>query len=309
MSASRYEANIARQPALTRAVLDAPAPAWLKLPRGGIWLVGVGSNHHAARIAAWFWSRAGLPVRAVHSHDFARLPARVRRGEAAIFLSHGGGRSFTVAAEAAARRAGAFTIAVTARGSRWRAPRRLVTGPAEDTVAYTHSVTTTLAWLMRLPGRAELLAPFSELAAALDWGPAFPRICAEADAILIGDGPREWLAREAALKLQETACVRARAFGLEEFLHGPCASADGRSVVVAFRADGEPRWSAARAYLKRVGATLVEVPSENWISQLVWGQRLAAAVCRDLGVNPDLPRPGRPRYALARAELKRGLPR
>jgi len=63
----------------------------------------------------------------------------------------------------------------------------------------------------------------------------------DTDLVLLGDLEREWVGREISLKLQEAAYLRARPFGLEEFLHGPRISVDAKSSVVAFTSN-EPRW-------------------------------------------------------------------
>lgn len=303
MTRSRYEANILAQPRLVRAALDAPAPAWMKRPAKSrkVFLVGVGTNHHAARIAAWLWSRAGFDARAVHSHDFVARPYRLSRGDLAIFLSHRGSKSYTVRAEEAARRAGAETAVVTCAGSKWRAPRRVETGPLEDTGAFTQSFTTTMAWLLRWPRVPSLVAPFRSIGKSLRWGPKFPAVRADADLVLLGDGLREWVANEVALKLQEAPCLRARSFGLEEFLHGPRLSVGRGSIVVGFTSRREPRWDAARTYLRIVGVPFVEVASEDWLAQVIWGQRFALDACRRLGLDPDAIRGGDPRYARALA--------
>ena len=245
---SRYEANVFAQPNLARAALSSPAPPWLKPPTGRkVFLVGVGTNHHAARLAAWLWSRAGLDARAVHSHDFVARPYRLARGDLAVFLSHRGSKkSYTVSAEALARRDGAETVVVTCAGSPWKSPRRIETGPLENTGAFTQSFTTTMAWLLRWAGKPALLAPFKTMEKSLRWGPPFPRVRPETDLVLLGDGLREWVAREIALKLQEAAYLRARSFGLEEFLHGPRMSVGEGSVVVGFSSRKEKRWSAVR---------------------------------------------------------------
>ena len=300
---SRYEANVFAQPELVRAALAAKAPSWMKPPKGRkVFFVGVGTNHHAARLAAWLWSRAGLDARAVHSYDFVARPYRLTRGDLAVFLSHRGSKSYTVQAEALARRAGAETVIVTCAGSPWKSPRRIETGPMENTGAFTQSFTTTMAWLLRWPGKPALLAPFKTMERSLSWGPAFPRVRAETDLVLIGDGLREWVACEVALKLQEAAYVRARSFGLEEFLHGPRVSVGEGSVVVGFSSRKEKRWDAARAYLKTIEVPFVEAASEDWLAQILWGQRFTLDCCRRLGIDPDLLRADDPRYrrALAR---------
>jgi glucosamine--fructose-6-phosphate aminotransferase (isomerizing) len=302
---SRLETTISAQPGLVAAVLKAPAPSWMKSPQGRrIYLVGVGTNHHAAQLAAWFWCRAGLDARAVHSFDFATRPYRVKKGDLAVFLSHRGTKSYTLKAEALARRAGAQTIIITGAGSPWNAsPRRLESGPMEITGAFTQSLTTTLAWLARLSGKPALLAPFRKLEAGLTWGPDFPAVDAATDVVLIGDGPREWVAREIALKLQEAAYLRARAFGLEEFLHGPRVSVDARSLVVCFSSPREPRWETALRYLATVEAPFADVRTDDWLAQLLWGQRFTVKACRRLRIDPDLLRTDDPRYRRAREEL------
>lgn len=303
---SRYEANVRAQPELIRRLLASPAPSWLKPPRGRkAFLVGVGTNHHAARMAAWLWARAGLDARAAHSYDFVARPYRLERGDLGIFLSHRGGKSYTVKAEALARRAGAETVIVTAQGSPWKAgTHRLETGPMENTGAFTQSFTATMAWLLRWAGRPALLAPFKRLEQSLGWGPAFPRLLPETDLVLVGDGLREWVAVEVALKLQETAYLRARAFGLEEFLHGPQISVGAGSLVIGFSSAGEPRWGALRRYLAAVETPFVEASSEDWLAQVLWGQRLAAHACRRLGIDPDSLRSEDARYARGKRELE-----
>jgi fructoselysine-6-P-deglycase FrlB-like protein len=306
-AASRFEANVYAQKALVRAALDAPAPAWMKPPRGRkIFLVGVGTNHHAARLAAWLWSRAGFDARAVHGYDFVSRPYRLTRGDLAVFLSHRGSKSYTVAAEAMARRDGAETVIVMGAGCSWKAsPRRIETGPMENTGAFTQSFTTTMAWLLRWPGKPALLAPFKKMDASLRWGPAFPRVRPHDDLILLGDGLREWVAAETALKLLETASLRVRSYGLEEFLHGPHISASQGSIVVGFSDPKERRWIAARRYLKTIGVPFVEAKSDDWLAQILWGQRFAVDACRRLGISPDLLRSDDPRYRRALKALSR----
>jgi fructoselysine-6-P-deglycase FrlB-like protein len=310
MSPSRYEANILAQPKLVRAALSAPAPSWMTPPKGRkVFFVGVGTNHHAARLAAWLWSRAGFDARAVHAYDFVSRPYCLTRGDLGVFLSHRGGKSYTVKAEQSARRGGAETVIVTAAGSPWKGARRITTGPLEDTGAFTQSFTTTMAWLLRWAGVPSLLAPFARIDKSLEWGPAFPTARHDDDVVFVGDGLREWVACEAALKVQEAAYLRARSFGLEEFLHGPQISVGIGSVVIGFSSPKEKRWAAARAYLRAVRVPFVEVASEDWLAQVLWGQRFALASCRRLGIDPDLIRADDPRYRRARALLGLGLPR
>ncbi|MBI4060219.1 MAG: SIS domain-containing protein [Elusimicrobia bacterium] len=303
---SRFEANVFAQPELIARVLREPAPAWMKAPKAGkIFFVGVGSNHHAARIAAWLWSGAGFDARAVHAYDFVSRPYRLSKGDLGVFLSHrGGAASYTVKGEARARRAGASTVAVCGAGAVWKGPkRRLETCALEDTGAFTKSLTTTLAWLLRWTGKPALLAPFTRAAAGLSGGPAFPAVSADADLVLIGDGLREWVACETALKLLETAHLRARAYGLEEFLHGPHLSVGPGSLVIGFSCAGEARWSAARRYLDAIGVPFLDAANDDWLAQIIWGQRFTIDSCRRLGIDPDALRSDEPAYKKALAAL------
>src|SRR5262249_58714899 len=63
------------------------------------------------------------------------------------------------------------------------------------------------------------------LAAAmrLDWGAALDALCEASSLVSLGRGPTLAIAREAALKLKETANLHAEAFSSAEFLHGPIA--------------------------------------------------------------------------------------
>lgn len=304
MKPSRYEVNVSNQPALVAAALAAPRPSWMTPPeRRRTFLVGVGTNHHAARIAAWLWRDAGFDAQAWHSFDFAVQPPPLRRGDLGVFLSHRGGKSYTVAAEELARRAGVETVILTGAGSPWQGARRIETGPMEDTGAFTQSFSTTMAWLLRWPGRPALLAPFAKMKASLLRGPAFPAVRPDTDLVFIGDGLREWVAREAALKIQEAAYIRARAFGLEEFLHGPRISVGAGSVVVGFSSRRQPRWKAVRGCLATIETPFLEVASEDWLAQVLWAQRLTLSTCRRLGLDPDLLRTDDPRYRRARERL------
>ena len=305
MEPSRYETSILRQPELVSAALSAPRPAWMKAPKQRrCFLVGIGTNHHAACLAAWLWRGTKLDAEAWHSFDFVARPPRLKRGDLGIFLSHRGGKSYTLQAEALARRAGVETVILTGAASPWKSsPRRIETGPMEDTGAFTQSLTTALAWLLRWPDVPELLAPFQNIKKSLKWGPAFPNITAETDVVVLGDGLREWLAREAALKLLETSYLRVRTFGLEEFLHGPNVSVGHGSVVVGFSSARQVRWKALRNYLRTIETPFVDVSSEDWLAQLLWGQRLALETCRRLNIDPDLLRTDDPRYRRARFSM------
>ena len=303
---SRFEANVFAQPELIAKALRAPLPAWMKPPKGRkIFFVGVGTNHHAARIAAWLWSGAGFDARAVHAYDFVSRPYKLSKGDLGVFLSHRGGtKSYTGKAEAKSRRAGADTGAVCGAGAIWKGPsRRLETCELEDTGAFTKSFTTTMVWLLRWAGKPALLAPFPRAGTSLNWGPDSPKVTPDTDLVLLGDGLREWVACETALKLLETAHLRVRAYGLEEFLHGPHISVGKGSLVIGFSTVGETRWDAAHRYLDTIGVPFLDVANADWLAQILWGQRFTVDACRSLGIDPDDLRSSEPAYKKALAGL------
>jgi glucosamine--fructose-6-phosphate aminotransferase (isomerizing) len=308
---SRYELNVYNQPRLIEDILSAPEPAWMaRLRRSPIHFVGVGTSRHAAEIARALWKRLVSPrAEALHSFDFARLPQAVGRGDVVVLLSHRGGEgSFTVEAARKAAEAGAVTVAITGQGAKWldELDHRIECCEIEDTGAFTKSFSTTMAWICKWIGDPALLEGVRRACRQLvTAGPAFPKLAKGSDVVLLGDLEREWVAREAALKLQEAAYLRARPFGLEEFLHGPRLSVGRGSVAIGFTGPGEPRWKDARRYLSKIGVPLVEVDGVNlphdaaWLGQVFWGQRLTLDACRRLRIHPDEGRLADPRYRKA----------
>jgi hypothetical protein len=139
---------------------------------------------------------------------------------------------------------------------------------------------------------------------SLNWGPDSPPVATGTDLVLLGDGLREWVAAETALKLLETAHLRVRSYGLEEFLHGPHVSVGEGSLVIGFSSLRETRWDDAHRYLDAIGVPFLDVPSEDWLAQILWGQRFTLDTCRRLGIDPDSLRSDDPRYVRARRELE-----
>ena len=307
ISPSRYETSLLAQPRLIEEVLNSPEPHWMApLRNSPIHFVGVGTSRHAGEITRVLWKRLVSPrAEVVHSFDFARLPQSVGRGDVVVLLSHRGGDSFTVEAAKIAKKAGAITVAITGRGAKWPADvdHRLDCCDLEDAAAFTKSFTTTMAWTCKWIGDKTLLEGLRRSCGAmLTAGPAFPSIARDADVVLLGDLEREWVAREVALKLQEAPYLKARAFGLEEFLHGPRLSVSRGAVALGFTAADEPRWKEARKYLAAIGVPLVEVGELGlardaaWLGQTFWGQRLALEASAKLGISPDAARLDEPDY-------------
>ena len=94
-----------------------------------------------------------------------------------------------------------------------------------------------------------------------------------------------------------------RAYGLEEFLHGPHISVGKGSLVIGFSTVSETRWDDAHRYLDTVGVPFLDVANADWLAQILWGQRFTIDACRRLGIDPDDLRSQEPAYKKALAEL------
>ncbi|MBI4370476.1 MAG: SIS domain-containing protein [Elusimicrobia bacterium] len=316
IASSKVQKNIFLQPQLIQEVLSKPCPAWMdELKKRRIYFVGIGTSYYAAQVAAWLWrSCVSAEAHAVHSFDFVRTPQPFRQDDIVVLFSHSGSKSFTLNAAEIAHKVGAVTVGITCQGSPWsdHLSHRLETCEREDVGVFTKSLTTALAWIVRWIGNSEVEKWITSACSQIETGPAFPLINKDSDVILLGDTVREWVAREICLKFQEAAYLRARPFGLEEFLHGPRISADHRSNVICFSTPQENRWEMIRQYLQTIEVPFLEVQAENvglsasagWLWQIFWGQRFTLDACQQLGVDPDTLRTHEVRYKKAREALK-----
>lgn len=312
-SISRYEKNIFLQPAIIHdAIESAKAPWMAELKTRRLFFVGIGTSYHAAELAKMMWrDYVSAQAFAVNSFDFVKTPQPISEGDVVVVFSHRGTKSYSVESANLASAAGCITVGVTSKGSPWEKnlSHKIETCESEDTGGFTKSLTCALAMIAKWIDDDGLCLGFKkaseQLAAPLD----FPKISENSDVVLIGDLSREWVARETALKIQETAYLPARAFGLEEFLHGPRVSIGPRSMVIAFAKNDEPRWQSALNYLQAIDARVVKVEPKmpvreaNWLWQLFWGQRFALDICRQLGIDPDALRTHDEKYKKARETL------
>jgi glucosamine--fructose-6-phosphate aminotransferase (isomerizing) len=310
------EEMVALQPAVVRALLDAPPGGVAEVAEairagGPVAVVGCGTSEHGAMaIAALLDEALGRewPPRAVsrQSLDAAERP---QAGGVCIGISHDGGtRATTLALEAAAA-AGATTALVTNRpgGSASGPAQHLIVTPVHDdswchTVAYTSSIAVGAALARELglegvdAGRAEEV-----LRAGIDRRPAAALTGAER-VVCAGSGIDLITARELALKLAEGARVPTAALQLETLLHGHLAGEDARTAAVLVHTGPgasrvERRAAMAAAALGEIGMpvlTLVPAyeglrgPVERLLGGAAALQRLTLELAAARGVNPDL---------------------
>lgn len=176
-------------------------------------------------------SHAALAVSSV----YGRTPNAA--GAVCFAISQSGRSPDLLAAAAAARRGGAFVIAlVNAEGSPLAEAADLTiplgAGP-ETSVAATKSFIASLTALAHViaawTGDDVLLAGLEGLPDQLaqawrqDWRAALPVLEAASSLYVVGRGAGYGVAREAALKLKETCALHAEAFSAAEVRHGPMA--------------------------------------------------------------------------------------
>ena len=238
-----------------------------------------------------------------------------------LAMSQSGRSPDLLATLEAAKRAGAFTVAlVNAENSPLAgladAVVPLRAGP-ELSVAATKSFVATnvaiahliAAWheddglLAALNGLPDYLAQTWQL----DWSAAITRLKSARDLYVIGRGLGFGMAQEAALKLKETCALHAEAFSAAEVLHGPMALVKDRfPVFVMSQADetrdgvnelvgrlAENHADVLLAGFSHPRATVLPTIAANPVLEpILFIQsfyRMAEALSRTRGLDPDSP--------------------
>ncbi|HEX5493831.1 MAG TPA: SIS domain-containing protein [Mycobacteriales bacterium] len=289
-------------------------------------LAGRGTSDHAAVYAKYLVEvRLGLPAGLVSPSTMTVYGARPDlRDVLFCAVSQSGGSPDLVDSLAAARSAGALTLAVTNNPSSPLAGQAElhvdVRAGTERAVAATKTYTAELLALyllvegIRGGDPAGSAAALPRLAAdALDRDETVARIAARyrfADRLVTtARGYSYPTAREAALKLMETSYLSAQAFSGADLLHGPMAMVDQVMPVVAIVSGGAGGAAMAPVVwrLRERGADLVVVggsassveadvvlpPVDEVLAPLLEIlplQRLAWHVAVGRGVDPDHPR-------------------
>ncbi len=232
----------------------------------------------------------GVPVASIGPSVASLYGAPLKLKNAVVVsVSQSGQSPDIVALQAAAREAGAYSIAIVnqdasplALGADAVIP--LVAG-VERSVAATKSCLASAVALAAIVAewsrdgalRAALAGLPSALDAALlcDWSAALPVFQAASSAYVVGRGPALPVAAECALKLKETAVLHAEAFSGAEVMHGPLQLLQPGFPVLAFR-QGDASRNAMRdsiARLSEAGGQVFTVdPSGSG----------SATTCRDL---------------------------
>ena len=210
-----------------------------------------GSSDHAAAYFKYLSEiLAGVPVASIGPSVASVYGAPLKlRNAVVIAVSQSGQSPDIVALQAAARKAGAFAIAVVNQdGSPLARDADAVISlhaGVEKSVAATKSclgsavalAALVAAWLgdNALMAAVRSLPEVLHAAGAVDWDAALPVLGAAQSAYVVGRGPALPIASEAALKLKETAVLHAEAFSGAEVMHGPLQLLQAGFPVMAFR--------------------------------------------------------------------------
>jgi glutamine---fructose-6-phosphate transaminase (isomerizing) len=228
-----------------------------------------GSSDHAAAYFKYLSEiLAGIPVASVGPSvaSLYHAPLKLKRA-VVISVSQSGESPDIVALQAAARAAGAFSIAVVNQaGSPLARNAQAVIAlhaGTETSIAATKSCIASAAALAMLVAEwcddGVLRAAVARLPDALDatltenWDAALPVFGAAQSAYVVGRGPALPVAAEAALKLKETAMLHAEAFSGAEVMHGPLQLLREGFPVLALSQNDESR-AAMRSSIDRLRA-------------------------------------------------------
>ena len=283
-----YEAILGQPEALTHAVrrnetaVDQFAAGLAPCER--LFIVGIGTSHHAAQIGEHLMRvyGGGLSTRAVHSFDFALYGPSLTPRDGVIGISHRGTKLHTVEALKRAHEAGCCIALITGEGEAARAEYADVTFHTvaqEKSSAHTISYVGAIAVLACLAerigyyrtGNSLLSKHFlhNELPAALR-----AALATESDIAslarehfgrrrfwLVGGGPSAINAHEIALKIKETSYLQAAGMPIETMLHGPfqCTEAEDLFILIAPEGAAQRRVVELAGLVKEIGATYLVV--------------------------------------------------
>jgi len=343
-----YEA-IRRQPADLSRVLEEARPAAAqaaeRLARATrLYLCGVGTSFHAAQVGEALFRACGVDAWAVHSFDFAIHPPQLSADHAVLVISHEGSTTYSVEAIRLAERRAGTCVCIT--GVESAAPEVGVvirTVQRERSSAHTSSYLTAMAALAQISlelGRildAPTVGTFEKelmrlprLVSGVTEREDEVRVAAgkasHAGCLhFLGSGPNLPTATEGALKVKETAHVRAEGMSFESMLHGPLAAVEAGDMAIVIASSGPevPRMKDVICALGHIGVFIwlvgdkrvvagAELPTASLrfpiprllplltpILYIVPLQLLACHLAVARGTNPDILRRDQPAYRRA----------
>jgi glucosamine--fructose-6-phosphate aminotransferase (isomerizing) len=250
-----------------------------------VFLIGIGTSYHAARVGAYLLGGAGVDARAVHAFDFALYGPEVSAADCVIGISHRGTKRYTNQAMDRARQADAATALISgADGAPQGSADHIIrTVAQEQSSAHTVSYTTAVAALATLAVDAAEQRSVSavcssaylrdDLPAAMTVGlgtESHVQTLARGHAShrriwLAGAGPSAVTAEEIALKIKETSYLQAEGLSVETLLHGPFCAVEPEDlfVLIAPSGAGRDRTAELGHLIGELGAACIVVGDES----------------------------------------------
>jgi glucosamine 6-phosphate synthetase-like amidotransferase/phosphosugar isomerase protein len=263
-------------------------------PHGGpkrILFFGLGSSYIAAKLCQLTLkrdrTRKRVPIIACPSTHVG-LDAQPAKGDWVFAFTHRASGGPTMQALELADRLGAFTVQVSAQGVEQHlcAQYLLPTTPLERVEPHTMAVTGAICAVTSLLLGDKCVEEWEALTSlptpSLD---LCRRRAGKGPSVLVGEWEGEWLAREGALKLMEMARLPVRAFGSEEFFHGPMFSTTEKDSLWHISLPKDPRNDEIKS-AHQVG--VFGSSPLAWMPALLELQWMALAAALNNGVNPDL---------------------
>jgi fructoselysine-6-P-deglycase FrlB-like protein len=281
---SAIEHEIASQPTCWRRAAKLAPLLLQEMPPAGARLAVIGCGTSLYMAQAYAFAREAAGAGETDAFPASELP--LGRGyDALLAISRSG--TTTEVLRALASLPGLPTYAVVGTGGTpiaTAAAHRVVLEFADEaSVVQTRFATTALVLMLAALGlETETAAAQADTALAGDMPPAAE---SAGSFVFLGRGWTVGLANEAALKLREAALVPAESYPALEFRHGPIALASEETVVWPLGEVEPDLLEDVRA----VGAAVVQT-DRHPLADLVLVHRVALAIARARGLDPDHPR-------------------
>jgi fructoselysine-6-P-deglycase FrlB-like protein len=281
---SHVQREISSQPDCWARALKSVDGAAKVLPGRGerVAVIGCGTSWHiaaaiaAAREAAGHGETDAFPASELPARSYAAVLAVTRSGTTIEVLDA------LRKVPASVRRIGVTADAATPISE--VTDQLLVLDYAdEQSIVQTRFATTVLTVARAHVGHD--LAPVVEQARAAVAADLDDRLVGRPHYVFLGHGWSVGVAREAALKIEETASAWSEAYPALEYRHGPLSTANENSVVWLLGVDD----GVLVNDIARTGATVV-VAGDDPQAELVRVQRVAVATALARGLDPDRPR-------------------
>ncbi|MFW6075620.1 MAG: SIS domain-containing protein [Chloroflexota bacterium] len=273
-----------------------------------VFLVGIGTSHHAALAVEHFMRAYGGGIQSypVHSFDFALYGPALTARDCVVIISHKGTKAYSVRALERAQAAGASTLLITGQGLEGKpegADYVIQTVPLEQSATYTISYTGALAAMALLAerigfhrtGESAVSQLFfeQELPAALEAGLRFDdEMAAWAERWgdrrriwMTGGGPSAVTAQEVALKIKEATYLQSEGIHVEQFLHGALQNVEPEDVFILIAPEG-----AAQSRMFQFAEAVQEIGAPYLVVSDGTAARIAEAAEATVDV-PAVPEP------------------